>query len=217
MSTARTAILDRLRRVNARPLPVKNPDYPIWTSTDREDMLVRLTELLEQNHAEVTRLPRAELVAALRERVSGARLKRLATGTGGEFFEEITQALQGTAEQLCFDQPLEQWKDELFNHVDAGITGCHGAIAATGSLVLWPGPAEPRTLSLVPPCHIAILKASTLHANLPAMMTDQGWSRGMPTNLLLVSGPSKTADIQQTLAYGAHGPKELVVLILEDA
>ncbi|WP_107852356.1 LutC/YkgG family protein [Oceanimonas marisflavi] len=217
MSTARTAILDRLRRVNARPLPVKNPDYPIWTSTDHEDMLARLVELLQQNHAEVMRLPKAGLSTALKDWLIKARVQRVATGTGGEFFEEITQALQGTAERVRFERPLEEWKDELFNQVDAGITGCHGAIAATGSLVLWPGPAEPRTLSLVPPCHIAILKASTLHANLPAMMASESWSRGMPTNLLLVSGPSKTADIQQTLAYGAHGPKELLVLILEDA
>ena len=48
-------------------------------------------------------------------------------------------------------------------------------------------------------------------------MHAQGWAGGLPTNALLVSGPSKTADIQQTLAYGAHGPKELLVLILQDA
>ncbi|WP_019935658.1 LutC/YkgG family protein [Oceanimonas smirnovii] len=217
MSTARTAILDRLRRVNALPLNAPEPDYPIWNDTDADTMLARLTGLLEQNHAEVLRLPRTALVTTLRERLAQAGIKRVATGTGGEFFDEITLALNGTAERVCFDRPLEEWKDELFNTIDAGITGCHGAIAASGSLVLWPGPEEPRTLSLVPPHHIAILKASTLHPNLPAMMTDEGWSRGMPTNLLLVSGPSKTADIQQTLAYGAHGPSALTVLILEDA
>ncbi|MDP5293430.1 lactate utilization protein C [Oceanimonas sp. CHS3-5] len=217
MSTARTAIFDRLRRVNAQPLSAPEPDYPIWNDTDSDTMQARLTELLEQNHAEVISLPRAGLIATLRERLAQGKLKRVATGTGGEFFDDITQALNGTAERVCFDRPLEEWKDELFNTIDAGITGCHGAIAATGSLVLWPGPEEPRTLSLVPPHHIAILKASTLHTNLPAMMTDEGWNQAMPTNLLLVSGPSKTADIQQTLAYGAHGPSALTVLILEDA
>lgn len=217
MSTARTAILDRLRRVNALPLKASEPDYPIWNDADPDTMLARLTGLLEQNHAEVLRLSRTDLVATLRERLAQAGIKRVATGTGGEFFDEITLALNGTAERVCFDHPLEEWKDTLFNAIDAGITGCHGAIAASGSLVLWPGPEEPRTLSLVPPHHIAILKASTLHPNLPAMMTSEGWSQGMPTNLLLVSGPSKTADIQQTLAYGAHGPSALTVLILEDA
>ncbi|WP_278366532.1 LUD domain-containing protein, partial [Marinobacter salarius] len=43
----------------------------------------------------------------------------------------------------------------------------------------------------------------------------QNWAAGMPTNALLVSGPSKTADIEQTLAYGVHGPKELIVLVIE--
>ncbi len=217
MSTARNAILNRLRQAEIKPLPVNNPDYPVWDNTDRSAMLTRLTELLQQNHAEVLRLNRAELITTLKTRIAQMGLKRIATGTGGDFHAELTEALTDCAEQRLFDQSLEQWKDELFNRVDAGITGCHGAIAATGSLVLWPGPAEPRTLSLVPPCHIAILKASTLYPNLPAMMADQHWAGAMPTNLLLVSGPSKTADIQQTLAYGAHGPSQLLVLILEDA
>ncbi|GAA3550231.1 lactate utilization protein C [Zobellella aerophila] len=217
MSTARNAILNRLRQAGAQPLPVNNPDYPLWHPDSPAEPLDKLTELLEQNHAEVLRLNRHELVTTLRAHIEQAALKHIATGTGGEFLAEITRALAGCAEQRPFNQPLEQWKDELFDRVDAGITGCHGAIAATGTLVLWPGPAEPRTLSLVPPSHIAILKASTLYTNLPAMMADQGWAKGIPTNLLLVSGPSKTADIQQTLAYGAHGPKRLLVLILEDA
>lgn len=72
-------------------------------------------------------------------------------------------------------------------------------------------------MSLVPPLHIALLKASEVFDNLFEAMHAQGWAGGLPTNALLVSGPSKTADIQQTLAYGAHGPKELLVLILQDA
>ena len=72
-------------------------------------------------------------------------------------------------------------------------------------------------MSLVPPFHIAPLKASEVRDNFHEFMHEHRWAAGLPTNALLVSGPSKTADIQQTLAYGAHGPKELLVLILEDA
>jgi L-lactate dehydrogenase complex protein LldG len=52
-----------------------------------------------------------------------------------------------------------------------------------------------------------------IHSGIDEEPTKEGWSNGMPTNALLISGPSKTADIQQTLAYGAHGPRELVVLL----
>ena len=59
-----------------------------------------------------------------------------------------------------------------------------------------------------------MLFRSQLYDTFFQAMIEQRWSDGMPTNALLVSGPSKTADIQVTLAYGAHGPKELIVLLL---
>jgi L-lactate dehydrogenase complex protein LldG len=68
-------------------------------------------------------------------------------------------------------------------------------------------------MSLVPPVHFVLLDATTIHANLHAALTAERWAAGMPTNALVISGPSKTADIQQTLAYGAHGPRELIVLV----
>ena len=108
------------------------------------------------------------------------------------------------------------WKDDLFDACQAGITHCAGAIADTGTLVLLPDGGEPRTLSLVPPCHIALLAASTIADNLAGLVEAGRWQQAMPTNLLLVSGPSKTADIQQTLAYGAHGPSRLLVVLVED-
>ena len=68
-------------------------------------------------------------------------------------------------------------------------------------------------MSLVPPVHIVLLDASKIYNTFFEAQQAEGWANGLPTNSLLISGPSKTADIQQTLAYGAHGPKELVVLI----
>lgn len=127
--------------------------------------------------------------------------------------------LQGALEGLqprCFDQALEGWKSEFFAEADAGICQACAGLADTGTLVLWPGPDEPRTLSLVPPVNVVLLRVSTLYASLPAAMAALAPERGMPTNLVLVTGPSKTSDIQQTLAYGAHGPKELVIVLIDD-
>lgn len=121
------------------------------------------------------------------------------------------QALQ----LLAYDRPIEAWKRELFDDVPASFTGTLAGIAATGTLVVQPSVDEPRLMSLVPPLHIALLKASQIYDNL--YQAQQAWPRPMPSNLLLISGPSKTADIEQVLAYGAHGPKDLIVLILEDA
>ncbi|HCE07952.1 MAG TPA: lactate utilization protein C [Oxalobacteraceae bacterium] len=129
----------------------------------------------------------------------------------------LAKALAGVAGMprlVAFEQEIEAWKEALFEDIDASLSLARGAIAETGSLIIWPGPDEPRTLSLVPAVHFVLLDARLIHADLFSAMTQQAWAADMPTNALLVSGPSKTADIQQTLAYGAHGPKELIVLLM---
>lgn len=104
----------------------------------------------------------------------------------------------------------ESWVAQL-----AEILSSRGGIAETGSVILWPTADEPRLMSLVPPIHIAVLNASELYKTFYEAMRTQSWASGMPTNALLISGPSKTADIEQTLAYGVHGPKELIILVIE--
>ena len=62
--------------------------------------------------------------------------------------------------------------------------------------------------------HFFIVDANTLYPDFQSLIEQQQWQNNLPTNVVFISGPSKTADIQQTLAYGAHGPKELIVLLL---
>ena len=67
-------------------------------------------------------------------------------------------------------------------------------------------------MSLVPPIHIALFDTTTLYDDFYNAMHGEHMPAGMPTNVVLISGPSKTSDIQLTLAFGAHGPRDLVVL-----
>ncbi|MGI0116169.1 LutC/YkgG family protein [Zooshikella sp. RANM57] len=115
-----------------------------------------------------------------------------------------------------YRQPIEQWKTRLFNEGNAAITNCLAAIANTGTLVIQPSSVEPRTLSLVPPTHIVVLYTQQIIHTFDALLNHSCWPHNMPTNIVFISGPSKSADIQQTLAYGAHGPKILAVFIIDD-
>ena len=119
-------------------------------------------------------------------------------------------------DSVPYAQSIEAWKSELFQQMDAGFTGCRGAIAETGSLILWPDQAEPRLLSLVPPIHCVLLQADAIYSAFAEAIEAQGWTEeGMPSNALLISGPSKSADIAQVLAYGVHGPESLLAMVVQ--
>lgn len=165
--------------------------------------------------AEVLHASLAQWPQAVRQALDQRGCARVAIGAASPLQPGLDAALAGLHGRR-FDQPLEQWKGELFDAVDAGVTGAAGGIADTGTLVLRPGAHEPRTLSLVPAVHVAVLRVSQLYASLPVALRALSPPDDMPSNLLLVSGPSKTADIQQVLAYGAHGPKELVIVLVHD-
>jgi L-lactate dehydrogenase complex protein LldG len=120
------------------------------------------------------------------------------------------------AQLVPYDKPIEDLKSVIMNDVDAGITGTMGGIADTGSLIVWPSAQEPRLLSLVPPIHIAVLEAGKIFDSFTEAMVQLSWTKKPPSNSLLISGPSKTADIEGILCFGVHGPKQLVVLLVMD-
>jgi L-lactate dehydrogenase complex protein LldG len=183
------------------------------TALQRADLMERV---MTSVRTDVWRSDPSSWPALLADKLAQAGVQRMlldpATVEGAALKAALPQAVQA----LSFAQPLEAWKDSLFSTVDAGFTVARSGIAATGTLVLAPDAGTPRTVSLVPPLHVALVYASTLHADLHSAMHAEGWSAGMPSNLVLVSGPSKTSDIQQTLAYGAHGPRALWVVIVDD-
>lgn len=222
--SAKANILAKLRNSleGTQPL-VDDFDEALVTEPWRyapEQRVPRLRQLMEAVHTETHLTTLADWPALLERLLTEKQLGSLLIAPSTPWGAQLAEHFAGRSDAphlKAYDRPVEEWKAELFNDTPASLTGTLGAIAATGSLILWPTRAEPRLMSLVPPVHFAILKASEVYDNFYEVQQQQQWSGGMPTNALLVSGPSKTADIEQVLAYGAHGPKDLIVLILEDA
>ena len=105
-------------------------------------------------------------------------------------------------------------RDELLA-CDAGLTTAQWGIAETGSLVLDSSAERHRWLSLLPPIHIAVLPADRIVATLAeALATARGSEPAPPRAITMITGPSRTADIELTLVVGVHGPRELHVLLL---
>lgn len=183
---------------------------------DRAQMVDAFEAALGASRADVWRATAAEWPAQLAGRLARHGVRRVLLDSAGADGAALAAALPGSIEALPFRGPLEEWKDELFGTVDAGFTVARSGIAATGTLVLAPDAGTPRTVSLVPPLHVALVHAGTLHATLFDAVQAERWGDGMPSNVVLASGPSKTSDIQQTLAFGAHGPRWMWVVIVTD-
>lgn len=216
MSTAKADILARLRR-RPQSAPPPERDFSVlearqWT---HEERIERFITLMNSVHGEVIRTSETTLIQAIIDRLNQSDVHRLLLGRNSPYQDALKAARPDHLSISTYEQPAEQWRAELFHDVDAALTTSLGGIADTGTLMLWSTPDEPRLMSLVPPVHMVVLHAEQLYDTWLDVLRQNQWADGMPTNALLVSGPSKTADIEQTLVFGAHGPRELVTFLVE--
>lgn len=212
---SRDAILGLLRSTKStnhsahNSAPTKRaPEQPLAT------LLQQFCIALETNHAQVIRCQPKSWPDQLTQLAASRNLYRWIIGDSLSELEQAAKSLSASALVHRFLMPYETQREHLFS-VDASLTLAHAGIAENGLLVLTPGPHEPRTLSLIPPVHVVLLHEQQLHASFNSWLATTDWQAGaLPPNILFISGPSKTADIQQTLAYGAHGPRELIILLI---
>ncbi|PHQ69413.1 MAG: lactate utilization protein [Sneathiella sp.] len=114
---------------------------------------------------------------------------------------------------------LEITRGAAFVSDDVSLTPAFAGIAETGTLCMASGPETPSTLNFLPENHIVIIRASQITGSF-----EDAWDRlrqkfgagNMPRTVNFISGPSRTADIEQTLIMGAHGPRRLHIVIVDD-
>lgn len=221
---SKNSILAKLKAQVAGADYDKLPTEPVFTYPEisHEQSIAKFIKNLENNHAEVLAIAEDDIASVIETALKKRNIKSLLYGENGRcagmlesYFDNEAQAEQADAVVLeKYNFKLTSNKTKLFDESPASFTSSKCAIAATGTIVLWPSIEEPRTLSLVPPVHFVLVDANNMVSDFATLIKVQQWKDKLPTNALLISGPSKTADIQQTLAYGAHGPKELIVLLI---
>lgn len=130
----------------------------------------------------------------------------------------VASALQTAGmERVNHYVPTEERLEHNLTYVDldVGVTGADAALAESGTLVLTHGEGRPRMASLVPEVHIALLEVSLIERTLAHWAHENPRLAEETTNLVFVTGPSRTGDIEQQLNLGVHGPRHLHVVMIK--
>ena len=132
--------------------------------------------------------------------------------------DETLQAMDWAGVDIAFG------RGEGSDHV--GLSVAYGGVAETGTLVMTSGPRSPTTLNFLPDVHIVVIREQDIAANYEHIwdrlrMDAKPGKSGAPDVAVLprtvnwITGPSRTADIEQTLLLGAHGPRKLIILLID--
>jgi L-lactate utilization protein LutB len=181
---------DQLNRPTEKPVGIESPNVP--------SLATQFTGELAAIGVHVYNLPEKEVKARLANLLRERGIERVAVDDIGEKY------VTGVQSVLAPDPTIA-----------AGITGALVGIAESGSLVLVGGEGHPLTASLLPDIHIAILRESDLVATLADALARPEILAASAA--VIITGPSRTADIEMALTIGVHGPKDVHVFLIEDS
>jgi L-lactate utilization protein LutC len=194
---ARTEIMRSIRTQLAMSAPYDGRETPIETdpckSPSQAAAVLSVVELFKQNL----------------EAVDG---HCVVVHSKAELDETVMRIVNGKKVATADAPPPTK---DLFNF-EVGITKAQAGIAETGTLVLDSSAEKNRLVSLVPPVHIAILDASRIHTTLGETLAALQSGEEVSPAITFITGPSRTADIELTLAIGVHGPQELYVIVVQN-
>jgi L-lactate dehydrogenase complex protein LldG len=128
----------------------------------------------------------------------------------------VTSALQSAGlDRLGHEIGEDRLERNLsYLSLDIGVTGATAGLAESGSVVLVHGPGRPRMASIAPEVHIALLDVAGIDRTLAHWAHENPGLAADTTNLVLVTGPSRTGDIEQQLNLGVHGPRHVHVVMI---
>ena len=221
-SAARAAILNRIRSAQRRPATAtaeelaavedylaRHPQGP--RPAIEGDLRLRFRAMSERMSSTVDEVPHlADAPAAVVRYLAAQQLPKRAV-----IWPALSSLDWASAGVAVETRPPR--RDESQGADAVGITGCFCALAETGTLVLSSGPQTHASTHLLPETHIALVPASRIVKGMEdafaLLRAERGGGEMMPRALNMVSGPSRTADIELTLVLGAHGPYRVHIIV----
>jgi L-lactate dehydrogenase complex protein LldG len=138
-----------------------------------------------------------------------------ALGVPGLIDRLTARGVDLVSQQVPFGGDARREALAALDPIPMGLTGADAGLAESGSIVLSSGPGRGRLASLMVPIHVAVLRRDRMVFSLPDLFRLRPDLASMPgSNLVCITGPSRTADIEMTLSRGVHGPREVHVVLL---
>ncbi|MGA2183917.1 MAG: lactate utilization protein [Bryobacteraceae bacterium] len=210
----REAMLERVRMALGRkPGEPPEPPPPVYlpkVERSAEHRIALFTAALEELAGRVVRCPSRD---ATRNAVSAMIAGKRAIASRASYLRECAIP---DIENVPSDFSDAAAYRQVCAAADVGITSADYALADTGTLVMISGAEESRLVSLLPPAHIAVVPVSRLLENLDELLLRVPRPADTTSSMVLITGPSRTADIEQILVRGVHGPGEITVILVDD-
>ncbi|MCC6126026.1 MAG: LUD domain-containing protein [Pirellulales bacterium] len=214
--TSRDAILQRIRSEVAKGPRIEPPPVSeVWPreNPDTETMAARFEQEIEAIHGEFVRVRSMDEAAA--------KLAELAKASGWTSLAPMDRPICREAiadlPPAMLKWPKSNWPPTEMAELSASLVAAEALLADTGSCLIACPTAEDRLLCYLPPSCVVIAKTEQLREHLPAAWGDilpRCFEKTLPGEFVIVTGPSRTADIEKVLILGVHGPKRLVVLLV---
>ena len=213
-----TRVLEDVRRALGRgraaaaalPVPPQIDEHVVRLVQSEIGLPELFTQMARQNQMIVDAVRVDELAERLSKSLRARECHRIAVSSGG-----MLEGVVGPLKSGGFD--VMRWGeislDALYD-LDAGVTDVRFAVAETGSLVIDGSRDHGRSLSLVPPVHVAVVERRCLLPDLVDLFARLAHD-ATRANTVIITGPSKTADIEMNLVTGVHGPGVVHVMLLD--
>lgn len=214
---SRDSILQAVREATrTNPIQSVKPTHFDTMIYDRENLLSVYTQYQKANMAHLITTTKDSLVNSINEIIKECDIKELLCAKNiANMKDSIMQSLE--TQTLLYDTSIDSMRDKLFS-IEASILHAQVGVANLGIVGLGTNECNPRLASLVVKTCIILLHKDSIVPNLFSafkILKTSGQDSNLPTNIVFLAGPSRTADIELQTVFGVHGPQNVYVVLYE--